>query len=156
MKGNIAAALPVVVIGIVMFIGGFNAFSHLDRCADRVMHHGDRCPNTSSRPRNSWINDYDQQKSRNRRVGIAMMAGSAPMFLAGGVLLVYGDLNVRRIVTRRSAARRTNGPRPPGNAPAKPSADPGPPQARGCAWSCTARSRATVTWVYSWVVARLE
>ena len=106
-NGNRAGAIVVALVAAAMLIGGLNALSHIDYCGESVMHQGDQCPNTSSRPHRSWLNDYDHQRARNQRLGTTMTVGSAAMFLTAVLVWVYGTVNVFRIISRRSPAQRT-------------------------------------------------
>ena len=90
-----------------MLIGGLNALSHIDYCGGSVMHQHDWCPNTSGRSHHSWLNDYDDQKARNHRLGVTMTMASAATFIAAGLVWRYGTLNVFRILSRRSASPHT-------------------------------------------------
>jgi hypothetical protein len=91
-----------------MLIGGLNALSHIDYCGGSVMHQGDWCPNTSGRSHHSWLNDYDDQKARNHRLGVIMTVAGAATFIAASLVWRYGTLNVFRILSRRSASPAPN------------------------------------------------
>ncbi|WIM87979.1 hypothetical protein PT015_00090 [Candidatus Mycobacterium wuenschmannii] len=99
-KDNRAGAFAVAVVAVGMVIGGLNSWAHIDYCGGRVMHPGETCPNSSSRPHKSWLNDYDHQRARNHRLAVAMTGGGCAMLVFAGSVWVF---------SRRSVQRRTDG-----------------------------------------------
>lgn len=75
-------------VGLALAIPGLELAFRADvTCGDWVMHQGDHCRNIGRH--SSWLNDYDQQRSRNRDEGF-QLASFGGIFLFAGVLLIFG------------------------------------------------------------------
>ncbi|MGA5544126.1 hypothetical protein ACPCIR_19895 [Mycobacterium sp. NPDC051198] len=91
-------------VGLALAIPGLELAFRTDvTCGDWVMHPGDQCPTTVRY--SSWLNDYDQQRSRNRDEGF-QLAGFGGIFLFAGVLFVFG-LVTSHLYFKREAADST-------------------------------------------------
>jgi len=97
-KRNVGGAVGVLQVGIASLIIGMHALLHVDNCGDQVMGARQLCPNHSSRAGDTWINDADQQRARNHRVGVTMLAVGGGFVVASGLIYWFtsGESRGRR------------------------------------------------------------